>query len=268
MKNKIYSERTFGFFSEKNQLISPSTTPSNTSLELPVLAYRAFATNALHLFHGSHWGVVLPMEVVLNLRVVMPVSTRKSDAESLIYVRWSADDGSAEYTSTPLPVSIPGNVELIEIPPSEIKKFELKTLKISYAFIKDGHETLSPELPITVAPQLLYKSAIIEGVTDNTLKISDHPHGLTTTIPAIKNLREYNAISMNWMVFDQNLLLFSHSETVLTTNPDSDCLFHIPVHAYSPYQGFSCTALYEIWLGAELDPSLRWSTGVIEFGLI
>ncbi|WP_447788072.1 hypothetical protein [Pseudomonas farris] len=269
MNSKIFSNKTVGFFSEKpKESLPPNSNVTGTTIDPPVLGYLAFYTNLLQLFWGSEkWGVVLPMEIAQNLPVIMPISTRTSDAGAMIQVRWSAIDGSVEYVSPPTPISKPGNVELIAIPTSEIEKFSAKTASISYALIQHDNETISTKLKITVAPQLIYKKAIIEGLVDGVLNTSDYPNGLKTTIPPIKNLRKHNAISLYWTVEYDSHVLFQHSETVCATKPNEDFLFNIPTHAYAPYGGYNCKLQYYIWLGAEMDPSLRWSTGIIDFDL-
>jgi hypothetical protein len=207
------------------------------------------------------------MEVTEHLPIIVPISTRKSDAGATIQVRWMATDGAAQYVSDPIPVSEPGNVEFVVIPGNEIKKFSAKKVHITYALNLHGTVVISPVLEINVAPLLIYKAAVIEGLVDGVLNISDYPNGLNATVPAIENLREYNAVTLSWTVRNDPYLIFQHSQTLTASKPDEDFLFKIPPHAYSPYSGFPCDLHYSIWLGAEMDPSLRWGTGFNEFML-
>lgn len=268
MRSTLFSNKNVGFSAHQELLPPSGRSTAPTQREAPVLGYKEFYTGALRLFWGSEkWGVVLPMEVAENLPVIIPVSTRKSDAGATLQVRWVATDGAAQYVSGPIPVSEPGNVEFVVIPGNEIKKFSGKTVHITYGLNLHDNEVVSPVLEINVAPLLIYKEAIIEGLVDGVLNISDYPNGLNATIPAIENLSEYNAVSLFWTVTYDTHLIFQHSQTLTASKPSEDFLFKIPPHAYSPYPGFQCELQYYIWLGAEMDPSLRWSTGINEFML-
>lgn len=269
MNTKIFSHSKEGFFCEKPHSSIPL--PKNETgpeLERPVLGYAEFYTGTLRLFWGSEkWGIVLPMEVAKNLPIIMPISTCKSDAGALIQVSWVAEGGTEEYLSPAIAISEPGNVEFVVIPAKEIEKFSAKTVNIRYSISLDGEENHSSTLDISVAPPLNYQRAIIEGVVDGTLDSANYPNGLVTTVPAIGNLREYNALSLFWEVTYGEVQLFKHMETTQASTPLKDFLFNIPARAYAPYPGARCRVGYNIWLGAEMDPSLKWATGIIEFDL-
>ncbi|MCO8310385.1 hypothetical protein [Pseudomonas mandelii] len=140
------------------------------------------------------------MEVVKNLRPFVVVNTRKEDQGGMAVAHWVTADGSVSYDSEPVPITDPGNDQLLEIAANEIERFTDKEVTLSYTITLNGNETTSPLLKVEVTPEMKYQPAIVEGLVDNALQTSDYPNGLTTTIPIIENLREYNALSLIWIV--------------------------------------------------------------------
>lgn len=240
----------------------------NRTLGAPVLGYRTvYSGEPRYLWGSDDWGVVMPMEAVKDLRTFVLINTRKSDEGARVVVRWAALDGSVAHDLVPVPVLSPGNDQLIDISATEIERFSGKKVKVSYIIALNDNETLSPALEAEVAPELKYQPAVVEGLIDNLLQTSDYPNGLTTTIPAIENLREYNALSLVWTVTINSERIFQHVETVPATRPTEPFKFMIPPHAYIPYKEYTCSVQYIIWLGAEGNPDLQWSTRAIRFDL-
>lgn len=234
----------------------------------PVLGYRTVHTGLPRYFWGADkWGVILPMEVANDLRTFVLINTRKSDEGANAVVNWTAIDGSASHDFKPVPITDPGNDQPLEFTADEIERFIGKKVKISYTIVLNGNETGSPVLEAEVVPELKYPRAIVEGLIGNVLPISDYPSGLTTSVPLIENLREYNASSLRWTVTINSEQIFQHVETVPAPRPTEPFIFMIPPHAYMPYAGCTCSVQYIIWLGAEGDPDLQWNTRPVQFAL-
>lgn len=269
MKSMFYSKKKDGF-SATHELFLPRVrgTPS-TQLNTPILGYRAFFTGEIRLFWGSEkWGVVIPEEAA-DSPIIMPISTRKSDAGASIQITWRAIEDPTEYTSELIPISEPGNVEFVPIPEQEIRRFSDKTVNVTYQIALNDKVEISPTLKIAVAPKLIYQPAIIQGVVNGELNVSDYPDGLKITIPPITNYREYNALQITWRVLnpDTNERAVWFSKTVRLSNPDKNYIFTLTPDNYFDYPGHPAFFQWYIWVGAEMDERLIWSTGVTDLVL-
>lgn len=268
MDTLIYSNKDTGF---SRKLTSPQFVKSaaRSQREKPALGFLAFYSGEfVVLGETEKWGTVLPMEIIETLPVMMAVSTRKSDSGARITLHWVSTDDLVKASFGPYDVSAPGNVEFVRLSFEQLESFSGRTVNVTVEIeLADGVVEKLPVLLLDIAPQLIYRPAIIEGLVDGGIDAGTHPQGRLITIPVIEHLRLHNPLLLQWRVYDGGEKVFAQSAELQASRPEEAFLYSLPTQAYSPFKGLQGEFQWWIQLGAEMDPRLQWSTGISFFDI-
>ncbi|URL59081.1 hypothetical protein IM816_02895 [Luteibacter flocculans] len=214
------------------------------------------------------WGTYFPVTAGhADMRVV----TAALPLDALVSVRWLASDGSAGFSSPPVPSS-GQDLLIIPLPDDKRRPFEGKDVDVTYSVhLRDGSVVVSPTRSIKVTRFLTFTPPVIEGVADDGLYVPDYPNGLSVRLGPVGNGELFQDITCNWGIYiaEDNLLisLFSLIQR-LPYGTNADYHFWIPPLAYTnfPAEAF-CVCFCRINL-VPYPSRFGWGLGGRAFDLL